>query len=97
MLNNVYGDIKMKIKDGFAMRNIAGNNIVVPIGKNALDFNGMITLNETGGFLWNCFQNDISIDDAAKMLENEYEVSFEQAKSDAESFVNKLKENDLIV
>ena len=42
----------MKIKDGFAKRNIAGSDIVVPIGENAKEFNGMITLNETGGFLW---------------------------------------------
>lgn len=40
----------MKIKEGFAKRNIAGSEIVVPVGKKALEFNGMVTLNETGAF-----------------------------------------------
>lgn len=45
----------MQIKPGFAMRKIAGSNIVVPVGAASSDFNGMITLNDTGAFLWNCF------------------------------------------
>ena len=40
----------MQIKPGFAMRKIAGSNIVVPVGAAASDFNGMITLNDTGAF-----------------------------------------------
>ena len=40
----------MKIKSGFAKRNIAGSEIVVPVGNKAMEFNGMITLNESGGF-----------------------------------------------
>ena len=42
----------MQIKPSFAMRKIAGSNIVVPVGAAASDFNGMITLNDTGAFLW---------------------------------------------
>ena len=42
----------MKIKSGFAKRNIAGSEIVVPVGNKAMEFNGMITLNESGGFFW---------------------------------------------
>ena len=44
----------MKIKSGFAKRNIAGSEIVVPVGNKAMEFNGMITLNESGGFFWDC-------------------------------------------
>mgnify|MGYP007095657831 FL=1 len=44
----------MKIKNGFAKREIAGSYIVVPVGKEASEFNGMITLNESGSFFWDC-------------------------------------------
>ena len=41
----------MKIKDGFLLRQVAGQNVVMPMGSD-LDLNMMITLNETGAFLW---------------------------------------------
>jgi hypothetical protein len=86
----------MKIKDGFAKRNIAGSEIVVPVGKNCLDFNGMITLNESGGFFWDCFKNDITIDEAVDMVTAEYEVEPDRARADIEKFVQMLKDNDIL-
>ena len=85
----------MKIKNGFAKRNIAGSNIVVPVGKNAREFNAMITLNDTGSFLWDIFQKDITIDDAVKLITDEYEVDAERARADIEKFVKLLEDNDL--
>lgn len=86
----------MKIKDGFAKREIAGSVIVVPVGKKTNEFNGMITLNESGSFFWDCFLNDITIDDAVKMVTDEYEVSEERAKTDIEAFVNTLRNSGLL-
>ena len=85
----------MKIKDGFAKRNIAGSNIVVPVGKNAREFNAMITLNETGSFLWDAFQKDITVDCAVEKLTAEYDVDAERARTDIEKFVKLLADNDL--
>lgn len=87
----------MKIKDGFAKRNIAGEEIVVPVGKAVREFNGMITLNESGAFFWDCFCSDITIDDAVKMVTAEYEVDEETARKDILNFVKMLRDNNLIV
>lgn len=86
----------MKIKDGFAMRNISGSNIVVPVGKTAKEFNGMITLNSTGGFLWEVFRNGATKDEALKKLTDTYDVSEERASEDINKFIKMLKENDLV-
>lgn len=86
----------MKIKDGFAKRNIAGSNIVVPVGKQSKDFNGMITLNDSGSFFWDCFCKDITIDEAVALVCNEYEVDESTARRDIEGFVEMLKNNDLM-
>ena len=86
----------MKIKSGFAKREIAGSNIVVPVGSASSEFNGMITLNESGSFFWDCFCNDITIDEAVKMVTDEYEIDDATARRDIEKFVNMLKENNLI-
>lgn len=81
----------MKIKDGFMLRKIAENNIVVAVGKATLDFSGLITLNSSGAFLWSLMQNDISIDEMAEKMCELYEVDFETAKLDIDEFISKLK------
>lgn len=86
----------MKIKSGFAKREIAGSNIVVPVGKQSTDFNGMITLNESGAFFWDCFCKDHTIADAVKMVTDEYEIDEATARADVEAFVKMLKDNDLL-
>lgn len=86
----------MKIKDGFTLRNIAGSDIVVPVGNASKIFNGMITLNDSGAFLWSALQKDTTINEVVAKLTGEYEVSTEQATADVQKFVAMLRENDLI-
>lgn len=87
----------MKIKSGFAKREIAGSNIVVPVGKEANEFNGMITLNDSASFFWDCFQNDITIDEAIKLVTDEYDVDAQRARADIEKFISLLESNNLLV
>lgn len=87
----------MKIKKGFAKREIAGSTVVVPVGDMSKVFNGMITLNDSASFFWDIFaKKDMSIDDAVKEVTDKYEVSAQKAKEDIEKFVNMLKENNLL-
>ena len=51
----------------------------------------MMTLNETGVFLWNNLQKDVTIDDLVNAMLSEYNVSASQAKEDAEAFVETLR------
>lgn len=86
----------MKIKKGFTMRNIAGSNIVVPVGNADRVFNGMITLNDSGAFFWNALLKDTTVDEVVKKVTSEYEIDEEKAKADVENFVAMLRENNLI-
>ena len=86
----------MKIKDGFILRKIADNYIVVAVGDRIKDFNGVINLNETGALLWRTLQMGAEIDDLVKALLNEYDVSEEIALNDVNNFVYKLQEAKLI-
>ncbi len=87
----------MKIKDGFMLREIAGVNIVVPIGERVIDFNGLITLNETGVLLWNAISGGRKDNELAQMLADEYEVEYETASEDVAEFIKTLKEAEIIV
>lgn len=86
----------MKIKNGFAKREIAGSYIVVPVGKEASEFNGMITLNESGSFFWDCLQNDTTFDNAIEKIASEYDVEKSRAEEDLKKFITMLKENNLL-
>lgn len=86
----------MKIKKGFTVRNIAGSDIVVPVGNAEKIFNGMITLNESGAFFWNALLKDTTVDEVVKKVTSEYDVDESKAKADVEKFINLLRENNLI-
>ena len=86
----------MKIKKGFTVRNIAGSDIVVPVGNAEKIFNGMITLNESGAFFWNALLKDTTVDEVVKKVTSEYYVDEERAKADVEKFIEQLRENNLI-
>jgi hypothetical protein len=86
----------MKIKDGFMIREIAGVYIVVPIGERVVDFNGLLTLNETGAFLWKAANDSPNMDNLAESLVNEYDVDINDAKKDVNEFFNVLEVNHII-
>lgn len=86
----------MKIKDDFVMRKMADTTVVVPVCSNAIDFNGMINLNETGAFLFEILQQGATNEELVSKLLDEYDVSREQACKDVDIFVKKLKDADII-
>lgn len=86
----------MKIKDGFLLRQVAGVNMVIPIGQASVNFNAMITLNDSGTFLWNCLEDDLSADELIKKMLDEYEVDSATAKSDVYEFIDRLKQADIL-
>lgn len=86
----------MKLKDGFILRDVAGSYIVVPVGSQTLDFRCMITLNETGAFLWQQLQQEQEASALVEAVLAEYEVEPDVAKADVDRFVESLKEADLL-
>ena len=86
----------MKIKNDFIVKEISGSTVVIPVGNRVADFNGMLNLNETGVFLFNLLKNDTTIEALVQSLVDEYEVTKEKANEDVITFVNKLKEADII-
>ena len=78
------------------MREVAGSHVVVPTGKAALDFSGVITLNETGAFLWKQLAGDKTEQELVIALLDEYDIDEARAKEDISAFVNKLKAADLL-
>ncbi len=86
----------MKIKDGFLLRQVAGNTIVVPVGDDAVSFNGVITINETGKFIWELLEKGIEKEELLEKFMNEFPVSEEEAKEDIRAFIQELLDNGIM-
>lgn len=88
-------EIEMKIKEGFILREVAGNHVVVPIGQATIDFNGMMSLNDTGAFLFEKLLEGISREDLIAAVMEEYEIEEEIAAKDVDDFIVKVEGEDL--
>ncbi len=85
----------MKLKDGFTLQSVAGQTVVLPdMGK--VDMDMMITLNDTGRFLWERMEQETDVDTLVQALLAEYDVSPETAKAAVEGFVKRLEGHDLL-
>ena len=80
----------MKIKSNFVLRNVADTWVVLSMGDSAVDFDGMLTLNESGVVLWKTMENGCDKNALVKALTDEYDVSEEIALADVEIFIDKL-------
>ena len=84
--------IKIKIKEGFMLRSVADNYVVVPVGKASSELKGLINLNSVGAFIWKCLENDTTILEVINKVINEYGIDEELATRDVITFINKLIE-----
>ena len=85
----------MKLKEGFILREVAGSCVVLPTGAD-VDLNGIISLNETGKFLWQRLERETSADELVRALLEEYDVEETVARGSVERFIQKLKGFDFL-
>ena len=85
----------MKIKEGFILREVAGQIVVLPTGSQ-LDLNMMITLNDTGRFLWEHMQQETTEEELTAALLEEYDVDEALAQKSVVGFVQKLRDGGLL-
>ena len=88
----------MKISENYILRKIAGEYIVVPTGSAAMDFKGLITLNDTGVFLWKLLQEDDQTKESLlDALCEEYEAVREEVKADIEEFLQRIRSEGMLI
>ena len=86
----------MKIRDGFVLREVADQIVVVPTGQLVNEFQVMITLNSTGKFIWELLKEDITFEQIVIKLVEKYKIDEIKAKQDAEIFIEKLKTSNIL-
>lgn len=88
----------MKIKNGYELRNICGENIIISYGKENINFTKVITLNETAACIWNkVIGTEFTVADGVAALMEEYEVDEATASADVEKLYDTWVEAGLAV
>lgn len=87
----------MRIKQGFKMRSVGRDHIVIPEGKQLINFNKMAALNSSAAYLWEkVVDKDFTVEDLTALLVEKYEIDEQRAKEDAEKLVISLQEAGII-
>ncbi|WP_448901553.1 PqqD family protein [Eubacterium sp.] len=86
----------MKIKDGFITRKIGDKIVAITVGEHTKDFNGMITLNDTGHFIWKCLEKDTDKESIANKVIKEYDISTADAMAEIDKFIAELEKNGIL-
>ena len=87
----------MRLISGFCLRKILGETIAVPSQEAARQLSGLASLNETGEFLFRLLETEQTEQSLVNSLVDHYEVDIQTAAADVQSFVQILRDNNLLV
>lgn len=82
----------MRVKEGFVLRDVAGQTVVIATGKASKDFHGMIRLNATGKEIWQGLQEGLSDIEIIENLSRKYEIDVAEAETDVREFLSQIGE-----
>lgn len=89
----------MRIKEGFELREICGEHVILSHGMDNKDFSKIISLNETAAFMWKEAEGrgDFDAEELVAALLENYEVDEETARKDVRRVLDKWQEIGLLV
>ena len=87
----------MRIKQGYKVRELAGENVVIMQGRSGADMTRVISLNNSSLLLWNNLLDvEFSADDVKRILLENYDVDEAVAAADAQAWVEKMQQSGLV-
>ena len=81
---------EMKIKEGFVLRDIMDEHIVLPKGSMMKSFEGAVILGGTATFVWEKLQDNISKEELLRMILDTFDVDEKKAGEELEALIEKL-------
>ncbi len=86
----------MKLKIDFIVRNVADKSVAIALGENEIGFDGMLTMNDSAAFIFECLKTDTDTASIIKAFLEEYDATPEQAENTVNNFIAKLRKAGLI-
>ena len=85
----------MKLKEGFILSEVGGQTVVIPTG-DIVDLKAVITLNETGKFIWERLSEETETETVVQALLDEYDVDRETAAAHVKAFIDTLEKHGFL-
>jgi len=88
----------LKLKEGFVMRNILDEWVIIPTGPRDSKGTYIMTVNETGHMLWEMLKEGTTVEEMVKKMMEEYGIGVDEetARKDILSFVDELTDKNLL-
>jgi hypothetical protein len=86
----------MKREENFIMKIVGGENLLVPLGAQVMNLNGLIILNDTGRCVWELLAEERSLDELTTTVAKRFDVAAEIARADVQTFLNEIAEMGLL-
>ena len=86
----------MKIKEGFVLRRVLDEAIVIATGEMSKSFHGMVKLNDSGADIWEWISEGNDEATVAKKLSEKYELSEEKAAADTKAMISQMADAGLL-
>ena len=80
----------MKAKNGFVLRKVVDEQILMPVGDNIGQFNGTVLMNDVSAFVWEKLQEPVTKEELLQAVLSEFEVDEETASRDLDEFLEKF-------
>ncbi len=88
----------MRIKEGFVLRQVCGEYVIVGEGLNAINFGRLLSLNETAAWIWKEAMKlgDFTAEQLTERLCEEYEVDANVARKDVETIIGQWQKENVV-
>ena len=87
----------MKLKDKLTLRQVAGQYVIIPIGKRVLEVQNTVFISSSAAYLWDYMKDDFTEDDLVERILNHYTgVTEKEAREDIVAFLDTLRENHIL-
>ena len=88
--------MQMQIKKELIKREIAGETILVPVGKSVYDANGLFVMNELGAFIWDLLPQVQTEEEICCAVLEEYDAAAEEVARDVAEFLETLRKMEVL-
>ncbi len=86
----------MKIKEGFVLKDVAGNKVVLPVGERQAELKGFITFNDVGADVFNMLDGTNSVEEIVNAIVNNYNAPHDVVLADVNNLIEKMRAQGLI-
>ena len=86
----------IKTNPNVIRRNVAGEDILIPIGDSALEHNGLFVLTPTGAEIWDALVEGKSLEEIVANIAEEYGIDTETIRKDVLGLIDKLAQLGLV-